>query len=157
MNFQETQASNIEKDADQEVNAMKKRPVSANTQKNIHNLLLVLIKIQLKLQGLVKLLECFRCGGPFPHRGIKCPALGQSCKGCKKENHFASVCLSRKKQFPVQKIVNESESDSNSEDEYVFATSKGNKSPNTTVKMLGQNISLMVDSGSSVNIINKEK
>jgi len=43
--------------------------------------------------------SCYRCGGDNQHPRTKgkCPAQGTSCSLCKKPNHWAKVCRSRKK------------------------------------------------------------
>ncbi|XP_071510902.1 uncharacterized protein [Diadema antillarum] len=40
---------------------------------------------------------CRNCGGVFPHRNKPCPAKGQTCHACGKQNHFAKYCLTSKK------------------------------------------------------------
>ena len=40
--------------------------------------------------------KCICCGGRHKRRKELCPAYGKVCDKCKKENHFASECLSRK-------------------------------------------------------------
>ena len=40
--------------------------------------------------------KCYRCGRLLDHKLKDCPAFGQTCNPCGKENHFASVCLSSK-------------------------------------------------------------
>jgi hypothetical protein len=39
--------------------------------------------------------NCRNCGGEFPHAS-KCPALGKTCNICRKINHFAKVCRSKR-------------------------------------------------------------
>jgi hypothetical protein len=39
--------------------------------------------------------NCRNCGGEFPHAS-KCPALGKTCNFCRKMNHFAKVCRSKR-------------------------------------------------------------
>ncbi|VDI15600.1 Hypothetical predicted protein, partial [Mytilus galloprovincialis] len=46
-------------------------------------------------QNVKKKTTCRNCGGDFPHAN-KCPAFGKSCNSCKKLNHFASVCRSKR-------------------------------------------------------------
>ena len=39
--------------------------------------------------------SCYKCGMRWPHpAGEVCPAIGKTCKRCKKSNHFMSVCRS---------------------------------------------------------------
>ena len=35
---------------------------------------------------------CFKCGGPFPHKGHPCPAKQQTCRKCGATGHFAKCC-----------------------------------------------------------------
>lgn len=37
---------------------------------------------------------CYRWGLEFPHVGA-CPAMGQKCRKCNRDNHFATMCMSR--------------------------------------------------------------
>ncbi|RUS68861.1 hypothetical protein EGW08_023376 [Elysia chlorotica] len=56
---------------------------------------------------------CRNCGGTFPHPTTKpCPAKGKTCLLCKKQNHFAKVCRSKKE----VKYVVQGEQDSEEED-----------------------------------------
>ena len=38
--------------------------------------------------------KCYQCGRLLDHKLKDCPAFGQTCNSCGKENHFALVCLS---------------------------------------------------------------
>ena len=40
--------------------------------------------------------KCYHCGRDQGHKLKECPAYGQTCNNCGKQNHFASVCLSSK-------------------------------------------------------------
>ena len=40
--------------------------------------------------------KCYHCGRDQGHKLKECPAYGQTCNKCGKQNHFASVCLSSK-------------------------------------------------------------
>ena len=40
--------------------------------------------------------KCYHCGCDQGHKLKECPAYGQTCNNCGKQNHFASVCLSSK-------------------------------------------------------------
>ena len=49
--------------------------------------------------------KCGRCGyDDYPHKDNRCPADGQTCKTCKKPNHFAKVC--RQGQPPSRDATN---------------------------------------------------
>ena len=41
--------------------------------------------------------QCNNCGGEWPHQDGPCPASGQTCRNCKKLNHFARMCRSKAK------------------------------------------------------------
>ncbi len=38
--------------------------------------------------------QCRNCGLSWPHRDSPCPAKGQTCRKCNKQNHYARVCRS---------------------------------------------------------------
>ena len=77
--------------------------------------------------------NCRNCRGEFPHAS-KCPALGKICNFCRKMNHFAKVCRSKRgRQNTNNNAItvnnlgnNESEiaysdtADSSSDDDHVF-------------------------------------
>ncbi len=48
---------------------------------------------------------CFNCGGAYPHTG-ECPAYGETCSFCRKRNHFAKFCRSKKEQGQQQLQAN---------------------------------------------------
>ena len=125
--------------------------------------------------------DCFNCGGKFPHPKEKpCPAKGKTCRACNKLNHFAKYCRTTAKPCRaaqtnnmnnvfVQPGSSQSHHDSSSsDDEYSFAVQsqsvnttreKGadaqSKLPRTTVKFGTTEIRMLIDSGASVNIIDK--
>ena len=39
--------------------------------------------------------KCTKCGGKWPHKNKTCPAIGQVCRKCGKENHFAKQCRTK--------------------------------------------------------------
>lgn len=50
--------------------------------------------------------ECRNCGGSYPHQG-KCPANGNRCNSCGKDDHFSRVCRSKSvKQIQMQEPAN---------------------------------------------------
>ena len=117
--------------------------------------------------------KCRYCGKHYPHAGgrEKCPAYGKECHNCGKNNHFASVCLKSKndsKSSPKQqnKKWNRTKqkkshvyqigetSDNEVDDEYVYTLSNKNKQlPVFSVKVNGQPMMMMADSGATVNIM----
>ncbi|GFN77287.1 ribosomal protein l15 [Plakobranchus ocellatus] len=89
--------------------------------------------------------RCRDCGGPFPH-STSCPAKGKACLNCKKPNHFAKVCRSKKAE--VKQIT-----EGSSETEEIFTLRSSKKVPTTSVVINNQNISFIIDTGASVNVI----
>ncbi len=125
-----------------------------------------------------KPLICFHCGGDYPHAGA-CPAEGKTCGKCGKQNHFASVCQSQRRsktkgKYPRKKIVNTvgpieqtaatnvNDGLSSSDNEWVLSVDTKHhvnalygKWPSITVAVAGVNIPVLMDSGASVNLIDK--
>ena len=122
--------------------------------------------------------ECMQCGGEWPHKG-ECKAKGQQCHNCGKMNHFSRKCLAKNKgnkrvqktekvrqrihqvksQVDTQGDASLAEAGSGSESEgsdYVF-TVKGEKSkkPICKVKINNQSVEMLIDTGSSVNVLDK--
>ena len=60
--------------------------------------------------------KCKWCG--YKHRNGNCPAYGKSCRNCTRQNHFASMCKSRRNQNAHEVQVNANEYDERC-DEYV--------------------------------------
>ncbi|CAB3993644.1 Hypothetical predicted protein [Paramuricea clavata] len=127
--------------------------------------------------------KCRNCGGTYPHEGGKtaCPAYGKECRSCGKLNHFQSVCLQdrqrsnptkpRQRRYPqtaerqdVRAMDNTAETDySDDSDEVgVFRinvnnmTSDRNKHPLFDVTIEGTLLTIMADSGSSINILDEQ-
>eukprot|EP00794_Sanderia_malayensis_P005111 gene5111-biopygen4169 len=109
--------------------------------------------------------QCGNCGGKFPHKG-SCPAKGKTCRNCNKSNHFAVVCRSSKTQKARHPNVNKStavrplQHESDSDDEYMYAiqnstSKKPRQSPGVNVTVGGHQFSILVDTGSTINVIDK--
>ena len=123
---------------------------------------------------------CGNCGFHLPHKG-HCPARGQSCRACGKANHFAKVCRSKKNVLPhkpgrkahINNVTNHRESiprsplqssfparsASSSEDEYLFMLGNSNiqgKTPKATVMINGTQVKMVIDTGASTDILDKE-
>ena len=66
--------------------------------------------------------KCYRCGRLLDHELKDCPAFGQTCNSCGKENRFASVCLSSKQSTRDVRAVDESDKESaeESDEEPIF-------------------------------------
>lgn len=122
---------------------------------------------------------CRNCGGIWPHEASKpCPAKGKPCLSCKKMNHFARVCRSNprsrfsgnntdrkskdeqshKQVLNLEKI---SPSSDDSSDEFVYATGTPSATfqiarPKISVNIANYKLSVMIDSGASINIIDSK-
>ena len=111
-------------------------------------------------------LKCRNCGRA-PHQGTVCPAKGKECNNCGKLNHFARVCLSntkgKSKARPNTHVTGRkslrplSHADSISDEEYLYPVkTNAKRRPYTRVKVLGHSFNVMVDTGASINVIDKE-
>ena len=116
--------------------------------------------------------KCSNCGGKFPHSSA-CPAKGKDCRNCGKMNHFAKFCRGRKSQASAQKpekqkptrrhrqktlrpLVHSDSSSVDSENEYMYTVDKTTKnSPHVQVKVLNHSFEMMVDTGASINVIDR--
>ena len=105
--------------------------------------------------------RCYGCGAPNHRIGSSdCPALGQTCKCCRRKDHFESECMRKRGGESVNNKPNEQlrkmeelqvESDS---DDYIFNI--GNRSQHDVrIKIEGQYVNFLRDSGASVNVIDK--
>lgn len=97
--------------------------------------------------------KCKKCG--FQHSiDNKCPAEGKSCLNCKKKNHFASVCKSKKIVKAVQHN-DTSDSEESEEDQAILPIKRVNgvSSWKENINVSGKNVYFKVDTGSEVNII----
>ena len=115
------------------------------------------------------------CGGDFPHR-LKCPAIGVECHYCHKKNHFISVCRKRIKNSRrqhlreiVEDVSEESDlginiqrklnDDSDPEVSYGLKCDQvshiNSKVPCMTLKINDVETKSLIDTGSSLNIIDE--
>ena len=97
--------------------------------------------------------NCHNCGTSWPHKGgqRQCPAFGKTCTKCNKRNHFARVCKSSHVNI---RALDEKETEDDQGNDYIFMTSGTlNKLPSFTVKVNDHELSMLADSGSTVNII----
>ncbi len=125
--------------------------------------------------------QCRNCGLSWPHRDSPCPAKGQTCRKCNKQNHYARVCRSsvplsrrpvntrprftRRDNFNPQNIQHighqeihySNTSSSSSEDEHLYTCvdSKTTKMPSTKVKINNVHVRMIIDTGASTNIIDE--
>ena len=108
-------------------------------------------------------LVCFRCGYDG-HSGYKClRSRNVVCSVCHKKNHFSHMCRSKSKQ-KVNYVdenseihVENSSADENEEISginHVFQVSDSN--PNIDILIEGKSIKVIIDSGASVNCMDKD-
>ena len=65
--------------------------------------------------------ECPNCGRQHDmQKKEQCPAFGKSCRKCKKRNHFAVKCWSKKKKPGVVHTVDEEETTQDTDDSEVY-------------------------------------
>lgn len=110
--------------------------------------------------------QCYMCGNEYPH-AKKCPAEGQTCNFCGKQNHFSVVCKSRKQKPPnkrqkgkVHAIAERKPTDSSSDEEnYVFTVKQkpiiDRTDPQVTIKFDDTPVQVIIDTGASVNIVSQ--
>ena len=101
------------------------------------------------------------------HGSADCPAEGKKCRTCKKEGHFAQWCRSktqsrdfigkRKEKRKYVKQVNDAPTDEFEGCNYVFTVSntREDKDSRIDIEVGGVRISAIIDSGASVNIIDR--
>ncbi|XP_041362042.1 uncharacterized protein K02A2.6-like [Gigantopelta aegis] len=126
-------------------------------------------------QKRVTLINCYYCDKRHPKRKEECPAWGKTCNICKKENHFALKCPTRRfkprsdrKQKSKEKLYTvEDNSDDSSEGSLmsvdaiaeVAAVNVGGETYPTRIfaDMIvnGQKVNFQIDSGASVNVISE--
>ncbi|MCG8094404.1 MAG: DDE-type integrase/transposase/recombinase [Candidatus Thiodiazotropha endolucinida] len=119
-----------------------------------------------------KKVKCRNCGGDFPHRQGPCPAKGKFCAYCNKRDHFVSVCFKKKKQEKRQNRVkqvdldpvtctdseNDTDESENAETDISFGITVNQvkrKPPKTEILINGLKCKLLVDTGSSINLLNE--
>ncbi|XP_033755766.1 uncharacterized protein LOC117338519 [Pecten maximus] len=101
---------------------------------------------------------CRNCGGNIPHNDKPCPAKGKVCHSCKKYNHFSKVCKCKSKKL-VKQVEDKSSQPCNesSSDEYLYGIQTINqvksKQPNSAVTVDGLTLNILVDTGSSINVM----
>ena len=121
--------------------------------------------------------QCRNCGNSWPHDGGRqsCPAFGKACRKCLKENHFEAMCRgvlgpnSRqsdtvqrkpKSQYKSKSRLNQVQlsETSDSDDGYIYSISRSKiaNQPKFEVKLNGSSITVIADSGASVNIIDEQ-
>ncbi|XP_011664712.2 uncharacterized protein K02A2.6-like [Strongylocentrotus purpuratus] len=98
--------------------------------------------------------QCKYCGREHPRDKNKCPAYGQTCKACGKQNHFANVCMLSKRMHQVNDPA-----DSDSSTEYIdnvtitINTVKPRDEVYARMMINEKAVDFQVDSGASANIL----
>ncbi|XP_055999096.1 uncharacterized protein LOC130047746 [Ostrea edulis] len=159
MELSDSQAQAMERHVDQAVNKVdvsgpKQFSRSARGEKRYHS--------SKKLNK-----QCWKCGGVFPHKENKpCPARDKNCHKCQKMEHFQSVCRSKKdnvKKEKVQVMTQHKDSTESDSDDYCYGIKVVEsginrvKCPYATVSLNKHKLKLLVDSGSSVNILDEDE
>lgn len=103
-------------------------------------------------------LTCFCCGlSGHRAKDPSCPANGKSCNKCGKSGHFGRVCKSSGNENTVQSqkstvnLVAPRAEHESSDDEYLFTL--GNSNKRVPIKINGQEVPMIIDSGSTVNVL----
>eukprot|EP00794_Sanderia_malayensis_P020813 gene20813-22856_t len=113
---------------------------------------------------------CGHCGGTWPHNKSPCPAQGQTCHKCGKNNHFAKVCRSGFKNSAQPKgstkhavrhvlatpLAAAQAEPNKSDEEYLFTLSSSDKhAPKAQLTLNEMPLSMIIDTGASINIIDE--
>ena len=107
--------------------------------------------------------NCRNCGNKWHDRGREaCPARNSICHSCKKQGHFAKVCISstyhtNRSTHPRRQVrYTNDEPDSDSETTFRLESDKKNcTTPIAKINLSGIDINFIIDTGTSVNIINR--
>ncbi|XP_062610112.1 uncharacterized protein LOC134271904 [Saccostrea cucullata] len=95
--------------------------------------------------------QCKRCGG---NHGKDCPAVGQVCKKCGKQNHYAKMCFTSKKKVHEINEFNDSESEAGEFFVYTVENTKAEETDEwfTHLKTNGTEIKYKLDTGSQEHV-----
>lgn len=95
---------------------------------------------------------CYRCGNTG-HYGsdTKCPAKGKKCNKCQGMNHFAKVCKTKH----LNAVHTEEPSDNDQTKKYAFTIGDVGAG-RVKVHVGGVPLYMLVDSGASVNVVDKD-
>ncbi|MES9882797.1 MAG: RNase H-like domain-containing protein [Sedimenticola sp.] len=96
---------------------------------------------------------CYRCGDKG-HYGKECVrSRGVICNDCGREGHFARVCKSKEKN--VHAINHSGDSDDREDWDEIFVLN-GKHDASVRINLQGKYLNILVDSGSSVNAIDRQ-
>ena len=107
--------------------------------------------------------KCGLCGGNFPHEGgrTNCPAYGKTCSNCQKPNHFSSVC--RYSAGNTQYVSTDPHFQGRETGDRDFVNhctfhvdTNFKKIPTTTLTIDGKEIEVMLDTGTTVDILDEK-
>ena len=169
LELSEKQASEIEKTETSQPNVLRRKPRLHKTNKR------TFAKKKSHFKPSNK--QCRNCGGEYPHQNGLCPAHDKNCRFCSIKGHFESCCR-KKHQNQKRKTVNHmdnyyqnygtnnNDNDSSEEEAYLFGLEFGennqasinsvkSKQPRLNVKVDGLNVQMLVDTGSSINILDE--
>lgn len=94
--------------------------------------------------------DCLYCGQTHVRR--RCPAYRKTCTNCKKMNHFAKVCKSKK----IDELQEDSGSDDNTDLHINAVTSKTEENAwHVDVDIKGTNVRFKIDTAAQANVIPK--
>ncbi len=96
---------------------------------------------------------CGMCGGQYPHRDV-CPARGKRCDKCNRFNHFQKMCRSKNSATFSSENTNQIEYEQQSYDDCCAVTSD-RKRKYAEIKMFGRNVKLLIDTGTTLNILDR--
>ena len=103
--------------------------------------------------------NCRNCGGFYPHiRGkSSCPAVEKKFFQCGKIGHFGRHCMSKQQTHNRRDVCGLSEQQqSDTDEEFIYTITPSKKTPEITVKVAEVPVQVIIDTGSSVNILNNE-
>ena len=111
--------------------------------------------------------KCRNCGGDYPHPGRKNVLSRLSrqgtCQGCGKLNHFEAVCRSKgkgssrnKRRPTVNKVSEDEPSDEGEVYTFSLITKTLKDQPLFKIKVHDMPVTIMADSGASINILNEK-
>jgi len=105
-------------------------------------------------------IECYRCGYKgHTAKDSRCPAKDKRCRKCKNIGHFEKKCKSGRKVAKPKKGVRTVNEDDNTNEDVDYTFSVHRKYPeSTTIKVMigGIEIPMIIDSGSTSNIVDRE-